>query len=68
MTTNVFFGVILGNLELVKAHPERITKEDKNMINDLNYEGIDFLFQKKIIAELKYKTIFTLISFLIKMD
>ena len=28
-------------------HPERIKKEDKKMINELNYDGIDFpLFQK----------------------
>ena len=34
-------------LNLVKAHPERITREDKNMINDLNYEGIKFPVSKK---------------------
>ena len=31
----------------MKTHPERITKEDKNMINDLNYEGIKFPVSKK---------------------
>ena len=35
------------HLNLVKIHPERITKEDKNMINDLNYEGIKFPVSKK---------------------
>ena len=31
---------------LVKIHPERITKEDKNMIKDLDYEGIKFPVSK----------------------
>ena len=35
------------NLNLVKRHSERITKEDKNMINDLDYEGIKFPVSKK---------------------
>ena len=32
---------------LVKRHPERITKVDKNMVNDLDYEGIKFPVSKK---------------------
>ena len=28
-------------------HPERIKKEDKKMINELNYDGIDFLLSQK---------------------
>ena len=28
-------------------HPERIKKEDKNMINELNYDGIDFPLSQK---------------------
>ena len=35
------------HLNLVKTHPERITKEDKKMINDLDYEGINFPISKK---------------------
>ena len=31
----------------MKIHPERITKEDTNMINDLDYEGIKFPVSKK---------------------
>ena len=29
-------------------HPERIKKEDKKMINELNYEGIEFLYLKTL--------------------
>ena len=31
------------HLNLLKIHPERITEAEKNMINDLNYEGIKLL-------------------------
>ena len=47
MTINAFFWCHTRHLNLVKTHPERITKEDKNMINDLNYEGIKFPVSKK---------------------
>ena len=42
-----FFSCYIRYLNLVKIHPVRITKEDKNMINDLNYEGIKFPVSKK---------------------
>ena len=38
------------------------------MINDLNYKGIKFPASKRIIAELKYKTIFVLMYFVMKID
>ena len=31
----------------MKTHPKRMTKEDKKMINDLNYEGIKFPVSRK---------------------
>ena len=34
-------------LNPLKMHPERITKEDKNMVNDLDYADIKFLVSKK---------------------
>ena len=37
----------IRHLKLVKRHHKRITKKDKNMINDLNYEGIKFPVSKK---------------------
>ena len=37
----------------MKRHPERITKEDKKMINDLNYEGSEFPASKKGIAKIE---------------
>ena len=32
-----FYGVMLG---ILKIHPERITREDKKLVNSFNYDGI----------------------------
>ena len=42
-----FLWCRIRHLNLVNRHPERITKEDKNMVNDLDYEGIKFPISKK---------------------
>ena len=42
-----FLWCHIRHLNLVKTHPERTTKEDKKMINDLDYEGIKFPVSKK---------------------
>ena len=41
-----FLWCHIGHLNLVKTHPERITKENKNMKNDLDYVGIKFPVSK----------------------
>ena len=42
-----FLWCHIRHLNLVKTHPERMTIEDKKMINDLDYEGINFPVSKK---------------------
>ena len=42
-----FLWCHIRHLNPLKIHPERITKEDKNMINDLDYEEIEFPVSKK---------------------
>ena len=37
----------IRHLNLMKTHPEKISKEDKNMVDDLDYEGIKFPVLKK---------------------
>ena len=64
----MLFWCHIRHLNLVKTHNERGKKEHENMINDLDYEGIKFPVLKKITAELKEKTIFALIYFMMKMD
>ena len=36
-----------------KIHPERIIKADKNLVNDLNFEGIDFPVPKKGFSKIE---------------
>ena len=43
----------------LKIHSERITKADRRMVNDLNYQ--------RITVELKRKTIFALMYFVMKL-
>ena len=37
----------IRHLNPLKIHPEKITKVDKKMINDLDYKGIKFPLSKK---------------------
>ena len=48
-----FLWCHIRHLNLVKRHPERITREDKKMINDLNYEGNKFPVSKKDYCEIE---------------
>ena len=65
-----FLWCHIRKLNLVKTHPERITKKDKHIINDLGLiiNKLNFLLQKKIIAKLKGKAILALMYFVMKMD
>ena len=37
----------------MKVHPERITKEDKKLVNDLDYNGIEFPVREKYFSKSK---------------
>ena len=37
-----FLWCHIGHINPVKIHPERIKQKDKELVNDLNYEGIKF--------------------------
>ena len=50
-----FLSCHIRQLNLQKTHTERIIKEDKNMINDFDYEEIKFPVLEKIIAKFKGK-------------
>ena len=39
----------------LKRHPQRITKADKKIINDLHYEGIKFAVCKKNFSKIDQK-------------
>ena len=42
-----FLWCHIRHLNSLKIHSERITKADKNMVNDLSYEGTEFPVSKK---------------------
>ena len=39
----------------VKIHPERIKKEDKNLVKDLDYDGVEFPLQEKYFDKIEVK-------------
>ena len=47
MIKNVFFVVILDILIQQKIHSERITKKDEELVNTLDYNGIELPVSKK---------------------
>ena len=39
----------------VKIHPERITREDKKLADDLDYDRVGFLVREKDISKIEIK-------------
>ena len=48
-----FLWCHIRHLNLVKTHSEGITKEDKNMVDDLGYEGIKFPILKEYYCRIE---------------
>ena len=63
-----FLWYHIRHLNPLKIHPERITKADKNMVNDLDYKDIEFPVSKKDFKKIEKKIIFALMCFVMKMD
>ena len=61
-----FLWCHIRHLNTLKRHPERITKPDKNMVNDLDYEEIEFPVSRKDYLRLN-KKMFALMCFVMKM-
>ena len=38
----MFLWCHFRHINPVKIHPERITRKDKKLVNDLNYDGVEF--------------------------
>ena len=47
MIKNVFLWYHIRHINLVKIHPERVTLEDKKLVNDLFYDEIEFPVREK---------------------
>ena len=48
-----FLWCHVRHINLLNKHPERILKNDKKIAEELNYDGIEFLYMKKILTKLK---------------
>ena len=64
----MFLWCHVRHINPIKIHPERITREDKNLFNSLNYDGLNFLCEKKILARLKKITTLALTCFVMKTN
>ena len=50
-----FLWCHVRHINLVKAHPERITKEYKKLVNDLDYNGNEFSVREKDFSKTETK-------------
>ena len=50
-----FLWCHIRHLNSLKRHPERITKAEKNMVSDLDYEGIEFPVSRKDYGKIEQK-------------
>ena len=65
---NVFLWCHVSHINLVKMYPKRITREDKRLANDLNYDGIEFPVREKDFSKIEKRTIFVLMCFVRKTN
>ena len=63
-----FLWCHVRHLNLIDKNPQRITKKDKELVSKLNYEGINILYQRKIITRLKCRIKFILMCFVMKIE
>ena len=50
-----FLWCHVRHINPVKIHPERITQNDKKLVNDLNYDGVGFLVPEKDFSKIETK-------------
>ena len=55
MIINVFLWYHVKHLNLVERNPQRITKEDKEIANKLDYEEVNFRVSKKDYCRIEIK-------------
>ena len=63
-----FLWCHVRHVNSLKIHLGRITQKDKELVNDLNYEGIEFPVSEKKVNKIEMKITFPLIFFSMKMD
>ena len=63
-----FLWCHVRHINPVKIHPERITREEKNLSMILIMMKLNFLCEKKILARLKQKATFALMCIVMKTN
>ena len=58
-----FLWCHIRHLNPLKIHPERVTKADKEMINDVDYEGTEFAVSRKDFSKTEKKNNICIIAF-----
>ena len=58
----------IRHINPVKIHSERITQKDKELVNDLNYEGIEFPVSEENLSKIEIKTTFASMVFVMKIN
>ena len=48
-----FLWCQVKHVNLVKIHPKRITRDDKKLVSDLNYDGIEFPLREKGFSKIE---------------
>ena len=61
-----FIWCLVRHINPVKIHPERITREDKKLVNDLNDDKVGFPVREKYFTKIETKTTFALMCFVMK--
>ena len=62
-----FLWCHVKHVNLVKIDPERITRKDKKLVNNLNYDGVGFPVREKDFCKIEKRTVFAL-SFVLKTN
>ena len=65
---NNFLWCHVRPLNSLKTYHERITKADKILVNDLDYEGIKFHASKKDFSRIEQKNCICINVFFMKMN
>ena len=52
----MFLWCLVRHINPVKIHPEIITREEKKLANDLDYDGIEFSVREKDFSKIETKS------------
>ena len=63
-----FLWCHVRHINPIKIHPERISQKDKELVNDFDYDGIEFPVRKEDFIKLKLKTTFASVLFVMKIN